>query len=234
MTIQLYDLACGDQRIFFSPYCWRTKMALKHKALSFESLPWKFSEKALLEKSGQRRVPVIVDNGTWVHDSSQIATYLDTTYPDRPALMKDDSAKATARFVEAWCVSALFSALRPICVADVFNIIADEDKTYFRESREKMLGTTLEELSKDPTAERQALFQSMNPLEAMLSHSDYFGGTEPNYADYIVFGTLMWPYTVSPGLPYVDGSAVDKWFNRLLDLNDGFARTTAARAHPNT
>ena len=42
MTIKLYDLTDASREVFFSPYCWRTRMALNHKGLEFESIPWHF------------------------------------------------------------------------------------------------------------------------------------------------------------------------------------------------
>jgi Glutathione S-transferase, N-terminal domain len=36
MAIKLYDLAAAEDDRRFSPYCWRAKMALKHKGLEFE------------------------------------------------------------------------------------------------------------------------------------------------------------------------------------------------------
>ena len=36
MALQLYDLAGAESERRFSPYCWRTKLALMHKGLKFE------------------------------------------------------------------------------------------------------------------------------------------------------------------------------------------------------
>jgi glutathione S-transferase len=225
MTIQLFDLACRDERIFFSPYCWRTRMALKHKGLDFESLPWHFTDKDKIERTGEGRVPVIIDGETWVNDSSEIAIYLDQAYPDRPPLMKDAAARATARFIDAWCTTVVFPALRPICVYDVYKIIIDRDRDYFRSSREKMLGSRLEELSTDPEAERKALNRALRPMDEMLAHYPYLGGDEPTYADYIVFGTLMWADTVCAHNPIDPETRVAAWYGRLLDMHDGYARS---------
>lgn len=230
MTIQLYDLTCRDQKIFFSPYCWRTRMALTHKGLSFESVPWHFTEKDRLERTEERRVPVIVDGEKWISDSWRIAEYLDETHPDKPALMSDPAARATAKFIDGWCNVSVFPTLRPLCVTDVFDIIADKDKAYFRESREKMLGSKLEDLSTDPDAERAAFQKSLAPMETMLSVSPFLGGDAPSYADYILFGSLMWPYTVCKRDMLQQDSLVADWFGRLLDLNRGYARKAAIRA----
>ena len=46
MTIQLYDLAGADENLRFSPFCWRARMALAHKGLAYETIPWRYSDKA--------------------------------------------------------------------------------------------------------------------------------------------------------------------------------------------
>ena len=46
MTIQLYDLAGADENSRFSPFCWRARMALAHKGLAYETIPWRYSDKA--------------------------------------------------------------------------------------------------------------------------------------------------------------------------------------------
>lgn len=226
MTIQLYDLTDASRTVFFSPYCWRIRMALTHKGLPFESIPWHFTDKALLEKTGQGRVPVIVDGDTWLHESSAIAGYLDATYPDRPALMPD----AAARFVEAWCNASVLPAIRAIAIFHVFQAIHDKDKAYFRESREAALGTTLETLSRDPAAEQAALTAALGPAETLFATDNFFGGDTPTYADYVLFGTLMSPYQVCPTSPLEAGSAVARWFERMRDLHGGYARA-APRIH---
>ena len=53
MTIKLYDLAGEDAALRFSPFCWRTKMALKHKGLPFETEAWHITEKEAIADSGQ-------------------------------------------------------------------------------------------------------------------------------------------------------------------------------------
>ena len=73
MAIVMHDLAGADPALRFSPYCWRTRMALAHKGLAVETIPWRFTDKAALAFSGQERVPVIRDGDTVVSDSWTIA-----------------------------------------------------------------------------------------------------------------------------------------------------------------
>jgi glutathione S-transferase len=45
MTIKMYDLAGAEPERRFSPFCWRTKMALAHKGLEVETIPWRYADK---------------------------------------------------------------------------------------------------------------------------------------------------------------------------------------------
>ena len=90
MNIRLYDLAGDEDDRRFSPHCWRVKMALAHKGLEFEALPWRFTEKSAIAFSGQGAVPVLIDGEHTVVDSWRIALYLDEAYLDRPKLMDSE------------------------------------------------------------------------------------------------------------------------------------------------
>jgi glutathione S-transferase len=229
--MKLFDLAARDDKIRFSPFCWRTKMALRHKGLAFETIPWRFTEKDRVRQTGQGRVPVLIDGERWVHDSWQIALYLDRTYPDRPALMKTNGERAAARFMNFWCDLTFHLALRGLLFLDVIAMAADKDKSYFRESREKALGMTLEEACGDREEAIRALTKTLAPIEATLGENDFFGGAHPNYSDYVLFGSLQWAHVVSGTIFVAPDSATAKWFERILGLNDGFARAApTARA----
>jgi glutathione S-transferase len=45
MTITMYDLAGAEASRRFGPFCWRSRMALAHKGLAVETVPWRFIEK---------------------------------------------------------------------------------------------------------------------------------------------------------------------------------------------
>ena len=69
MSLRLYDLAGAQPERRFSPYCWRVRLALAHKNLPVETIPWRFTEKAEIAASGQTLVPVLVDGDRWIADS---------------------------------------------------------------------------------------------------------------------------------------------------------------------
>ena len=53
-------------------------MALAHKELEVESIPWHFTEKEAISFSGQERVPVLVNGKNSISDSRGIAKNLET------------------------------------------------------------------------------------------------------------------------------------------------------------
>jgi glutathione S-transferase len=69
MAITLYDLAGAEADRRFSPFCWRTRLALAHKDLAVETVPWRLTETDKIAFSSQGKVPVIVDGGKTVYDS---------------------------------------------------------------------------------------------------------------------------------------------------------------------
>ena len=76
MTFKLYDLAGAEPERRFSPYSWRTKLAIAHKGLSVETIPWRFTEQGLLPQPNKGVVPVLVDGGKVIADSWAIAHHL--------------------------------------------------------------------------------------------------------------------------------------------------------------
>ena len=220
----LYDLAGTNPDVRFSPPCWAIKLALKHKGLAFETVPWRFTDKNVLEVSGQSRVPVLLDSDHEVHDSWQIALYLDETYSEKP-LMKSDALRSAARFTKAWVDNVMQPAILPLILSDIYDCIHEKDRDYFRESREKRLGKPLDQVCQDRQSQNALLDGILKPLTETLTELQFLGGSTPNYSDYIVFGRLQWARVVSrePFAPTDHDGPIAAWFSRILDLYDGFA-----------
>ena len=140
MTITVYELGgLGDIR--FSPFCWRTLLALKHKGLDdVECIPVYFRDRSPIAFSNQDRVPVIVDGDRWVNDSWDIACYLEETYPHRPSLFGSDMGRAEALFINAWTQQIQNPGLINIILWDAFQAVDPADHDWWREDREKRYG----------------------------------------------------------------------------------------------
>ena len=94
--IQLWELG-GKAGRSYSLFSWRTRMALAHKRLPFETRPVCMSDKPAIAFSGGKTVPVLKDGDTVVRDSWKIAEYLETRYPEAPSLFGGDIGRGLAR-----------------------------------------------------------------------------------------------------------------------------------------
>jgi glutathione S-transferase len=224
MAIQLYDLAGAEDDRRFSPYCWRTKMALKHKALEFEAIPWRFTEKDKIAFTGSGTVPVIVDGGRAVYDSFEIAVYLDEAYPSRPGLFEGTESRALSFFLSHWAVRTLHPPLLRAIVMDLYGQLHEKDRAYFRESREKRLGARLEDVAAEQKKWLADFRGALEPLRPGLVQNAFIAGKGPGFADYIVFGAFQWARSVSPLRLLEPDDPVYTWRERMLELFGGYAR----------
>ena len=228
MPITMYDLAGSEADRRFSPFCWRARRALAHKGLAVETVPWRFTEKDKLPVPNEGRVPVIVDSGKVVHDSSAIAEYLEAEYPDRPSLFGGDGARGLTRFVQNWTETVLQVGLIRLVVLDIHRHIGPEDQAYFRSSREPRFGATLEEVVRDRDARLPAFRASLDPLRRTVERQDFVAGAGPAYADYIVIGAFQRARSISEIELLAADDPVRQWRRRMLDLHGGVARQTRA------
>ena len=229
--IVLYDLAGADGRRF-SPNCWRTRMALAHKGLTHEARATRFTEMATIADGKQKTLPVIDDGGRIVGETAVIADYLETMYPERPSLFGGVSGRALTQFVQAWTIATLHLGIFDLIVRDIYDVLDARDKDYFRASRERRLGRTLEEAQAGREERLPAFRKSLQPLRFLLGTQPFIGGEAPLYADYLVFGALQWARMVSTFALLAPDDPVAAWFERCLDLHDGLGRKALTRTHP--
>ncbi|WP_315750054.1 MULTISPECIES: glutathione S-transferase family protein [unclassified Bradyrhizobium] len=230
MAVKLYELVGTDAGRPFSPYCWRTRMALAHKGLSADTIPWRFTEKSAIAPHGSEKVPVMLDGDRAVADSWAIANYLEDTYPDRPSLFGGAGGRAMACFLNAWGDIAIVGGIFPLIIADIPKNLAAEDADYFRKSREARFGKSLEEVMASRDQAVIGFRRSLEPLRQTLKTQAFIGGDTPDYADYIVFGGFQWARVVSPFRLLEESDSVHAWRERLLDAFDGLARKSPG--HP--
>ncbi|MES2752367.1 MAG: glutathione S-transferase family protein [Pseudomonadota bacterium] len=228
-TLKLFELCGTDPARVFSPYCWRIRMALAHKELEAESIPWRFTEKDAIAPHQSKTVPVFIDGDTSVADSWAIANYLEDTYPDRPSLFGGEGGRAMARMLNSWG-DIMNGNLASFVVADVHGHLRPVDQAYFRTTRETRFGKSLEAVVEDREARLDSFRKYLEPLRLTLRAQPFVGGDKPNYGDYLVFGGFQWARVVSPFKLLKEDDAVYAWRERLLDAFGGMARNSPGYA----
>jgi len=222
-ALKLFELVGTDQARPFSPFCWRTRMALAHKGLTAESIPWCFTEKAAVAPYNSEKVPVLIDGETSVADSWAIANYLEDAYPDRPSLFGGAGGRALGRMMNWWGDIAVVGGMFPLIVADIPAHLKPVDAAYFRQTREARFGKPLEQVTAGREKSVEGFRRALDPMRLTLKTQNYLGRDTPNYADYIVFGPFQWARVVSPFQLLAADDPVHAWRERLLDAFDGMA-----------
>lgn len=224
--ITLWELkGKGERR--YSLFSWRARMALRHKALDFESRPVCMSDKAAIAFSGGRTVPVIRDGEAIVRDSWKIAEHLERAYPQAPALFGGDIGHGVTHAFNAWVDRTVVPAMLQVIVADIHERVDPADEGYFRESMERVLKKTLEQTRAERDDALRRFGRTMEPMQAALKRQAYVCGAQPAYADYILFSVFQWARIMSPSEVLAPEDPLCAWRERLLDLYDGFAREVA-------
>lgn len=220
MTIELFELVGRDDRRF-SPYCWRTRMALEHKGLAYETIPTRFTDKDLISFSGQERVPVIRDGDNVVSDSFVIAEYLEKQYPDAPSLFGGETGQGLAKFINVWTDRVLHLALIKLVIVDILDHADPADRDYFIESRTARFGKSPAEVQTRSDEDVKAFGAAVSTLRAALDGKDFLSGNAAAYGDYIVFGAFAWARAISDYPLLKTDDPVHAWRGRMLDMFDG-------------
>ena len=210
---ELFELCGADPELVFSPYCWRVRLALAHKGLDWQSRPTRFTDKDLIAFSGQKLVPVLIDEGETVHDSLAIFAHLDQRYPQRP-LLGGALAAQRARLVERLSFHMVRVPLLTLLIPRVWQVIDPADREYFRSSREKALGMSLEAFA-DPQGGERLFREGVAPLEMWLRDQPFLEGQAPGGCDYLLAGMLFWAWCLG-AQPWAEDSALGVWFARIL------------------
>lgn len=226
MTIKFYDLAGKEDDRRFSPYCWRIRMALAHKGLDVETIAWRFTEKDAIARSNQKAVPVIMDGDDCIHDSWDIACFLDDKYSDAPRLFENEAMKNYSFFVKNWVEGSLFPHLIRILALDIHDHLHEKDKSYFRETRELRFKTSLEKFTCDVEKSINSFNVALTPARATLKSQSFLNGTTAGFADYILFAAFQWARSISPVKLIQTDDVIYDWRERMLDLFDGMPRTS--------
>jgi len=223
---RLYELVLANG-VSASPFVWRVRYALAHKELPFESVPIGFTDIPKVFGDRCKTVPVLAEGDAMVVDSWEIVNYLERAHPDRPALFSGPAEYAMVRLFDVCFFADIIRKFFSLYALDIHDSARPEDRTYFRESRERrfLKGTPLETYVAGREARLPAVREALTPLRLQLARGPFLGGATPNYADYIAFGLFQWVASVST-LPLLakDDQQLLSWLDRMAGLYGGLGR----------
>ena len=220
MTLIMYERVGADGRRP-SPFSWRIRYALAHKGIEPEFRHVRFADvETIRVLSGQHFVPIVTDGDRVIHDSWNIAGYLEDQFPDRPSLF-GGGGRGIARLVNHWSDATLGTAIRRLIAADFIVCLDPGDRAYYRSSREAAFGCTLEAYCADRPRWLAEFATTVAPLDRTLAVQPYVCGAAPGYADYILFSVFQYARLGSPDEFLADGTALRRWRDGLVRAFDG-------------
>ncbi|KAI9294886.1 hypothetical protein K502DRAFT_316401 [Neoconidiobolus thromboides FSU 785] len=227
--IQFYDLVNKPNGKHFSPFAWRSVMALKHKSIDFEHHSFKVAsvkeEITKLSNGEWNKIPFIkFDDGSYIYDSPKIAIYLEANYPENPLF---PNGRHFATFLEN--SSCNFLPLFRSVVLDIYNSIEDEkDRKYFRDSRQALYRTSLENLAGKKEDHKVDVEKMLLSYRITLADSKFLEGDKVTYSDYILFGHLKFVQmasieTFNAIVTNHKDPSLNNWFSSIQNLYGGYA-----------
>jgi glutathione S-transferase len=95
-----------------SPFCAKARICLQMKGVSYRRVTLtRKTRRDLLQLNPLGKVPVLIDRGRPIADSSAIARHLEETHPEPPLLPSDSTAAAYCRVLEDWADESLYFAI---------------------------------------------------------------------------------------------------------------------------
>jgi glutathione S-transferase len=221
MSLVMYE-RIGHEGRRPSPFSWRIRYAFAHKGVEPEFRHVRFADVGTIRGlSDQHFVPIVTDGDQVIHDSWNIACYLEDRFPDLPSLFGGSGGRGLARAINHWSDISLGVAIRRLIAADFIQCLDSGDRAYYRSSREAAFGCTLEEYCAD-RPRWLAEFETVTaPLERTLAEQPYFTGVSPGYADYILFSVFQYARLGCPDEFLREGTALRSWRAGLVGAFDG-------------
>lgn len=201
-----------------SQYSEKVRLILDYKGLEYRKIEVTpgVGQIELMQKSGNRQVPVLKDGSTYIGDSTEIAFYLDRKYPERPIIPDDPLEKGQCLLIEEWADASIGLKGRKAFIGALnqyqnfrASVLPKEVPDIVKNIVSAIPGELLDVLGTgvglggDAVKEaNKCLQQDLEALSLILQNRPYLVGDSPTLADLAVAG-------LSIILKFPDGDYLD-------------------------
>ncbi|MEB3260989.1 MAG: glutathione S-transferase family protein [Cyanobacteriota bacterium] len=234
-----------------SAFCEKVRLVLAAKGLEakrVEVVPG-VGQLELFRLSGQRQVPVLVDDGEVVADSTEIALHLEQRHPLPPLLPSDPHDRARVLLLEDWADTALAAGCRRALLQAAASrptlraaLLPEATPSSLRQLVSVLPGGLMGPLSDTLTSlwaplEAQQLQRNLEQLGHLLAGRDHLVGSRLTLADLAVAAQLsLLRFPASADAPLagegVSGIADNPLFQPLFDWRDRLVASLSRRGTP--
>ena len=215
MTLTMYE-RIGHEGRRPSPFSWRIRYAFAHKGIEPEFRHVRFADVETIRRlSGQHFTPIMTHGDRVIHDSWNIACYLEDEFPDRPPLFAGPGGRGLARYVNHWSDHARRRDPPP-------------DRRRFHPLSRSWRPRLLPQLTRSRVRlhaggalrRPSALARRVRGCgRAARTHPR--GTAAPGYADYVLFSVFQYARLGCPDEFLDEGSALRRWRDGLVRAFDG-------------
>jgi len=230
-NIRLYQFGpLGDQESA-SPFCVKVRDALRYKRVPFETIN-ATSPMQVRKLNPRGKLPVMIDDGTKLADSTEIIRHLETRHPEPRLYPQDPRTRAMALMIEDWAdeslywhvvyerwqVSEQFAKFDAVVFSPVPAAVRPMVRLLFaRQTRGQLRGQGLGRLG---VGEQREKFRSaMDWLDSMVD-GQFLCGSELSVADVAVaaqVGALNIPFTPVAEAEIHAHAKVMRWLERTSE-----------------
>ena len=219
----LYDLTD-------SPFCAKVRICLQVKGVSYRRVPLTVGRlRQLRQFNPLGKVPVLMEGGRPLVDSSAIARHLETTHPEPPLLPGDPAARAYCSLIEDWADESLYvvvgafkwlnPANRPAAVA---RTMADLDGGVLRPVVARLVARRIAKGYRawgyGPASLEHfegRMRESLGWLAELVTGRAFLLGRSLTLADVAVYAQLAWMRCYAEARLLDEQPAVIEWLARL-------------------
>ncbi len=190
-----------------SQYSEKVRLILDYKGLEYRKVEVTpgVGQIELLQISGQRQVPVLKDGDTVIADSTEIALYLEKTYPEKPILPVDPKERGLCLLIEEWADESIGTKGRKALIGALNRnqnfrtaLLPNNAPDFFRSVVGALPGDLLDILGSGVgfggdavKSAMSGLKQDLEALSLMLTDRPYLVADYPTLADLTVAGLSM-------------------------------------------
>ncbi|MEB3182463.1 MAG: glutathione S-transferase family protein [Nostocaceae cyanobacterium] len=187
-----------------SQYSEKVRLILDYKGLPYRKIEVTpgIGQVEIFRLTGQRKVPVLKDGNKYIADSTEIAKYLDTHYPENPLIPSEPKKRGLCLLMEEWADEsigikgrkALFAAisqdqsfrksLLPASIPDALKTLVEGVPNDLLKALGFGVGLGVDTIQ----SAMADLQQDLEALCLLLADSPYLLGDEPSLADFAVAG----------------------------------------------
>jgi len=227
-----------------SPYCLKVRMALAAKKLEYRTVEITpaVGQIDIFQKTGQKKLPVLFDKETTIHDSSSIIRYLEKIEIEPKLIPEGPKEASQVQIIENWADTTLAKSIKivfleeltknPILISSLFaNEISD--------SMQKLLFNIPTKIASQISGlinqkEKESLKQNLKYLSNLIDQENFLIGEKLSIADIAVashLSLLKFPNSSGENLTgkgcslYINDPSLQNLFNWRDLIEDQLAIT---------